>query len=31
MTAGAGIVDELYADVLRRYPQLLDVEHATVA
>jgi N-methylhydantoinase B len=31
MTAGAGIVDELYADVLRRYPQLLDVEQAAVA
>jgi len=31
LTAGAGIIDELYAGVLRRYPQLLDVEQAAVA
>ena len=31
MTAGAGIIDELHAGVLRRYPQLLDVEQAAVA
>jgi N-methylhydantoinase B len=31
LAAGAGIIDELYADVLRRYPQLLDAEQAAVA
>jgi len=31
LTAGPEIIDELYADVLRRYPQLLDVDQAAVA
>ena len=31
LAAGAGIIGELYAEVLRRYPQLLDAEQSAVA